>query len=197
MSQYLFSLAVTFLKQNFIAVLITGTLIVGIVIWKVSSWKTNVDNDRNSLKTGIEKLEKTVTDFMAEIRNKIDDIFLRLPPPTQLANSPIALSPLGAQVAEEIHVDQWVSEYVEKVQKRITLTPTPYEIQDVCFRYADEQLMEELATAAETNKAYSFIKADIEMSAYKNGIDLPSVLRVVGIKLRDQTLLNFNMEAPE
>ena len=196
MSQYFFSLAVTFLKQNFIAVLIAGTLIVGLVIWKVSSWKTTVDNDRNNLKNGIDKLEKTVTDFMVEIRNKFDDIFLRLTPPTQHTNSPIALSDLGRQVAEEIKVDNWVNTYVEKVKAQLAPNGTPYEIQEACFRYADEQLMKELETESKTNKAYSFIKKDIEMSAYKNGIDIPSVLRVVGIKIRDEILRVRDMVAP-
>ena len=40
-------------------------------------------------------------------------------------------------------------------------------------------------------------KRTIEMSAYQNGIDLPAVLKVVGVKLRDKILRNFNIEAPQ
>ena len=192
MSQYVFSLAVAFLKQNFIAVLIAGTLLVGVVIWKVSAWKTTVDNERSTVPKSIKRLEDALSSFMVEIRQDIKNIFLRLPPPTTQADSPIKLSELGDRVAGEIQVDNWVDEYVAEVRARIGDNPTPYSIQDTCFQYAENELMKKLAENGPPER-----KESIEMSAYQNGIDLPAVLKVVGIKLRDQLLRNFNMQVPE
>ena len=181
MSQQIFSLALAFLKQNFIAVLIAGTLLLVVLTWTASSWKTAVDKDRN-----------TFNDFIKEMRRKIDDILLRLPLPKTLeANSPITLSDLGKKVADEIHVDNWVDEYVEEVRARIGDGPTPYSIQDACFQYTENELMRKLAENGPPER-----KENIEMSAYQNGIEVPSILRVVGVKLRDKILRDLDMEAP-
>lgn len=202
MGAQLFSITVAFLKDNFIGVLLGGAFLAGYVIWKVSAWKTSMESDRSTLKTGFASLEKTLTDFMQEIRTDVKEIFLRLPAETARSSSPITLTELGQQIAEEIKVDTWLNEYTEKVQKGIQPDTNPYEIQEACFRYADEQFMEDLTAVTEINKAVSeidksAIKADIELSAYNHGLPLDKVLRVVGVKLRDNILRNFNLPAPE
>ena len=126
MSQHIFSLSVAFLQKNFIVVLMVGTALFAIFIWRVSSWKTAVDMDR-----------KTFNDFIKEIRSKIDEILLRLPlPATIQSKSPITLTELGEKVANEIKVDEWIDAYVDKLQEHIEDKTNPYEIQSRCFRYA-------------------------------------------------------------
>jgi len=182
MNQQAFSFLVRALEGNILYVFV-GLIVLAVVL---TNWITKVNFTRS-----------TLVSFIEEIRGDIKEIFRRLPAETALSSSPITLTELGQQVAEEIKVDSWLNKYVGNVQKQISPDTNPYEIQDVCFRYADEQLMEELTRVAETNKSASFIKADIELSAYNHGLTLDKVTRVVGVKLRDQILRNFNMQAPE
>ena len=78
----------------------------GILIWKISGWKTGVDNDRSAFK-----------EFMQEIREKINEIFLRLPSPkVTVTESPLRLSKFGKQLAEEIKAEQWVPGYAVHVK---------------------------------------------------------------------------------
>ena len=199
MNQQIFSLAVAFLQQNFIAILIGGVLAFAVLLWKVASWKAGLDKDQGNLTGGLGKLEKTVTDFMEEIRKDVKRIFERLPSPTIASQSPIRLTDLGNKIAEEIKVNEWVSEYAEKLSDRVE-AKNAYDIQEFCFQYAQNELLEDLGKTVTDSAELKSVPfptiEDIKLSAYDHGLELKQVLEVVGVVLRDEMLKRIGIEIP-
>ena len=146
---------------------------------KRGKWEGQVDADRTSFK-----------EFMRKIERKLDQIFDRLPPsPVTTSRSPLQLTDLGKQIAEEIDVQTWVHHFKQKIKGRIA-EHNPYEVQEVCFKYADENLLDDIK---DVDQGEVWVKK-IKGSAYDHGLPLEDVLKVAGIVLRDKMLEDLNLE---
>lgn len=130
--------------------------------------------------------------FMKEIREKITEIFDRLPAGTTRAKSPLVLNDLGEKVAKEIKVYSWAIQYVDSLYDTLKDRSDPYEIQEVCFKFAQEEFLDKLK---ETPASIDLEKI-IRLSAYNNGLEVKQILDVVGIILRDKLLSLCKLDTP-
>lgn len=155
-----------------ILILILG---VGTAVHKISKWSGSVDTDRTNFR-----------EFMQKIEDKIEQIFLRLPPPkTVNSRSPLRLNPLGEHIWAELNASEWIDTFADTVHESVK-DKEAYEIQEYSFEYVDN------------NNHYSEDQLRIiRRLAYENGLSDFDVRRVVGIKLRDRLLDSVGMEAPQ
>ncbi len=148
--------------------------------------RSEIRNETNAIRAEIKNetnaIRSEIKNEVKEIRADIKSIFSRLPPPeTTESDSPRRLSELGERVAEEIQINEWISGYAEALKEQISgKDKNAYEIQEMCFAYAQENLLDDL-----TEK---IPREAMQMSAYNNGIALKQVLDVVGVVLRDEVL---------
>ncbi len=166
--------------QDHIGAVITGIIILIVITVIATNWITKVNASRSML-----------AEFIKEIRDDIKKIFERLPTPTVASQSPIRLTDLGSEIAEEIKVREWVSECAERVHDRIE-SKSAYDIQELCFQYAKQELTEDLKNGMIPSINSEYIKT----SAYNHGLELKQVLEVFGVMLRDEMLNRLGIEIP-
>ena len=99
---------------TWVAILISASVVAGVAVgrwlWKLAEWKGRVNTDRDNFKA-----------FMKEIRSRLDQIFIRLPPPGLSTNeSPVVLNELGKKVSEAMGIKVWAEKtaptFLEKVE---------------------------------------------------------------------------------
>lgn len=166
------------LFQDHIGAVITGIIILVAIIIAVTSWVTKVNVSRS-----------TLADFIKEIRDDIKKIFDRLPAPTIASQSPIRLTDLGNEIATEIKVHEWISDYAARLSGSIE-SKSAYDIQEFCFQQAQEKLLADVESGVVTR----ITGEDIKMSAYNHGLELKGVFDVVGVVLRDEMLKRLNID---
>ena len=121
---------------------------------------------------------------MKEIRAKLDQIFLRLPPATVAGESPLRLTELGSAISKELDATGWADQRATTVKEEVE-GDDPYGIQKFCFEYAD------------TDVFPRDLRRAIRKSAFQHGLDENQVRRVFAIELRDKLLELAGLEAPE
>lgn len=137
------------------------TLIV--VVAKISMWAGAVNTDRTSF-----------TDFMKEIRAKVDMILERLPPPgVATAASPLRLTDLGQKISTEIGATELARELAVEIRERVA-GMDEYDLQETCLDFLENDY-------EPTPEMDSLIKK----AAFDNGLKRHQVLRVIGLELRD------------
>ena len=160
------------IKGNIVAILAVGAILLVIAtVWV--TWVTLRQWDTSK--------------FIKEIREKITQIFDRLPPATTTSKSPLALNELGEKVAEEIGVYAWAPQYAEELSNTLKDDNDPYGIQQLCFKFAEEEFLPRLEKQERLPNEIE-IEKKIRQSAYDNGLELKQILDVVGIVLRDKLL---------
>ena len=149
--------------------------------WKVASWKATVDGRL----TGIEKAVETLTQRMDTLTHKVDDIYRWIMNDSfrsiEKVDSPIALSEYGKELFYLIDAEKIVNQYAEKMYNE-TQEMNAYKVQEYCFTYCKEKLMDELE---ENDKEQS---EKMALVAFDQGINMERITRVVGIALRDRVL---------
>lgn len=170
-----------------IALGVIGGAIYGIcvLLWKISAWKTGVDNNQTSLQDNADEDRTAIKGFMKEIRDDIKKIFERLPIPTTATGSPIKLTELGEEISSNLEADQWAKAKAPELINELEGNQPyqPYEIQVSCFSYAD----------SDTNYEGAMLNA-MKMCAFRKGIDLDQVKRVFGVELRDAILKRLGLQ---
>ena len=91
-----------------------------------------------------------------------------------LAKSPTALTDYGIKIAEKVNADALVEKYAGDVA--VTKDMNEYTIQQICFDYAQSTLLDILSVEE---------RAVVENISFNEDIAVPSIMRAVGIKLRD------------
>lgn len=134
------------------------------LIFAAGKWYGSVNTDRANFK-----------EFMQEIRYKIDQIFLRLPPVAAANQCPIRLTDLGKTISEDLDAVTWASEITTTVENKIQ-GKEAYDIQYFSFKYIDDYPY--------TDEEQSILRK----VAYDGGISEKQVRRVLGIELRDKLL---------
>ena len=163
----------------------------GKTLWNVSAWKASVDQTLQDLKW---KVDKLFDHFIGPV----------------VAGSPLRLTPMGEDIAKEIHADLIVDQFFNKILDEVVFfadnevrapgtlysdvappeSMAPYEIQERCFAFAKEKII-----ALLEQQMPSRIK-DLKMAAFKHGIRLDQVLDVLGIVLRDRIFKRFDLPLP-
>ncbi len=138
------------------------------IVWKLNGWYNNVNSDR-------EYFHKTL-DKLAEKIDLIYERLLTLTSKTVGAGSPLALTSLGKEVAEDINAKEISSTVFNRVAIGIE-DCSAYDIQNRCFDFIRNRW-----------EVPSNIDLKIKESAFKNGITKQDVLDVIAIVLRDQIL---------
>ena len=155
----------------------------------------------------IKPLEKTVSALDAKVDAKIDGIEKRLDNTHNLvlkiweqimhknvdiANSPTALTDYGIKIAEKVNADALVEKYAGDVA--VTKDMNEYTIQQICFDYAQSTLLDILSVEE---------RAVVENISFNEDIAVASIMRAVGIKLRDykfkelgKAISEINQSAP-
>ena len=170
--------------------------------WKVASWKATVDGRLTGVEKAIDRIEKAVetltqrmdaltqrmdalTQRMDTLTHKVDDIYRWIMNDSfrsiEKVDSPIALSEYGKELFYLIDAEKIVNQYAEKMYNE-TQEMNAYKVQEYCFTYCKEKLMDELE---ENDKEQS---EKMALVAFDQGIDMERITRIVGIALRDRVL---------
>ena len=144
---------------------VIAIIAVATVLIKFGVWVGAVNTDRSSFR-----------EFMKEIRERLDTILLRLPPPVVQGTSPMKLTEYGESISRAIEAGALAHELAPSLIESMK-GKTSYEIQEACFEHTRDR---------------SNLPADkrvmLENYAFDNGLDLQEVLKVVAIELRDVIL---------
>ena len=143
-----------------------------------------VNSNLKSLNTSVGNVKVTLSDFMKEVRGKLDQIFERLPsPPAIIEGSPLRLTKLGRNIAEELEADAWAARLADGLKEQVQGMDA-YEIQDHCFEYVEKH-----AYSDEERKR-------VRSVAYENGKPVDEIRRVLAIQLRDKLLALASLSPP-
>ncbi len=134
------------------------------LIFAAGKWYGSVNTDRANFK-----------EFMQEIRDKIDQIFLRLPPAVAASQSPVRLTDLGKAISDDLDAVTWANEIAITVKDEVQ-GKEEYDIQHFSFKYIDDYPY--------TDEEQSILRK----VAYDRGVSEKQVRRVLGIELRDKLL---------
>ena len=145
------------------------------LFWKVPAWKTKIEGKIEKNEENIEKLESKY--------EKIIDILVGVVgQPVVKRSSPLTLTDYGIAIAEKVDANSIANEYAEKLYSEIE-TLNAYQIQTFCFDYCRNKLLGDL----KENRLNQYEK--IHSVAFEDGIEIESITRAIGIKLRDLLLV--------
>ena len=149
-----------------------GALIaIAVVVWKIGRWTERVDAGTKA--TG--KLEDKLEQFAGEIRSRIDQIFLRLPPPQPVASSsPAKLTDFGRKIAAKFGAQEWATELAPTVVEEVK-GKRGFEIDEFSDNYV-------------TSKLDESINDRVAACAYDFGIKRDGVLVVLRVVLRNELI---------
>ncbi len=158
-----------------IIVTVLGFIItIGTIVYNKGEWKGTVNATLKELAQKIEALTKRV-DKIYEL------VFERGLGKTLDSQSPIKLNQLGQEIAEELKLDSLAEAHTSTLKTQAENLDA-YEIQRLCFRYAQNDLADQLQ-----EKSPEQFKT-ISLTAFNKGIPREDVLQIVGVLLRDRIL---------
>ena len=132
------------------------------LIFAAGKWYGSVNTDQANFK-----------EFMQEIRDRIDQIFLRLPPAVAASQSPVRLTDLGKAISEDLDAAAWANEIAITVKNKVQ-GKEEYDIQHFSFKYIDDYPY--------TDEEQSILRK----VAYDRGVSEEQVRRVLSMELRRQ-----------
>lgn len=125
---------------------------------------------------GINQHKSEVTGFMREIRDKITEIFDRLPGDTTTAASPLSLNALGQKISAELKVGEWAAAISPALAPEVA-DKSAFDIRQFCFDF----MRNDFDPDAE-------LQAAIKDCAFQHGASISGVRDVFAIELRDVLL---------
>ena len=151
---------------------------IGTILYKTGEWKGTVEKTLKDLAQKLEALTQRV--------DKIHEVFFQRGVAATLENkSPLQLNQLGQDIAKTLDLDALADAHTLLIKDQAEALG-PYEIQQLCFRYAQEDLLNELReTSPDQYEA-------ISRTAYQHGISREDILKIVGVLLRDKVLRLVN-----
>ena len=165
-------------------------------IWWASRLTTKVGSleaQFKEIKSEFENIKDEFRNIKTELRNVKDllnTILQRLPDanPEAVARteSPIRLNDLGSEISERVAAKSIIDKVLSDVPVKSGMNE--YQIQQTCFKYANLELMKNVSEAE---------KDRMEKMAYEKGLDVGSVLYVLGIELRDAVFKKFGKSPPQ
>jgi hypothetical protein len=190
-----------------IFILLAVLFAIGFLLWKTSAFmatwqhkqadhekkldKVNETNDKViALETNIGKSVE-FGERIVRMETKLDLIFQKLTPnPFAQAQSPIALTKDGNEVAQKINVEATIARLypnlIELVEKKSP--QTAYDIQECAFAVTRDKLFSWLSEAELTA---------LKNEAFNKGMPVDSFSIIYGIVLRDRILASKNIPASD
>ena len=136
----------------------------------------------------LSEFKKDVKDELGDLRKSVEKILHSLPPPSQKpitkTSSPITLTDEGRKLSVKINARGLVSKYHNKIELASGLAA--YEIQEICFSFAEERLFELLSPDE---------KKFVLSTAYSTGRTKEDLMKVVGVEMRDYFLKERRLQA--
>lgn len=148
----------------------------------IGYWIGQVNSDRKNFKTFMAEVRKD----MAEIRNKFDTILLRLPPKPVTGSSPLRLTDLGDEIADELNAYEWASTLAPSLREDVH-DMLPFEIDEFCHDYVERSLSRHSSGHARTARSEEMARK-VAICAFERGLDRASVRSVLRVVLRDRTV---------
>jgi len=177
-------LLLSLIKENLggIIALIFVSAIFG--AWYLSKWKSKLD-DLEPARTGFPALSEKV-DHMAVQLNDIWKKLMGSPNEVLNSNSLINLNPLGQKISEKIGVKTIAASHIQKLKEhRANMDePSAYELQTESMDFAINHLISLLSKEE---------KVLLENEAFEQGLDIISILQVIGVELRNIWLKDVGM----
>ena len=135
-----------------------------------------------SVETRLNKLEEAVKDIKKNIKD-ILDVLVKRGSPVAGGKSPLTLTSLGKEIAEEVSAREWAQNLAGALIKEVVevIGKHSYEIEEFCFQY----MREEPLLSEEINQK-------IKKAAYEKGITKRDVLDVLALELRDELIARLH-----
>ncbi len=149
-------------------------IILSVLFWKIPVWKTKIEKSIEHIKENLEKLEKKYEQIHDMLLGAVDVQLVK-------RSSPLTLTDFGTEISEQIGAAEIARKYA-KILLPETKHLNAYQIQEYCFKYCKEELLNDLG---ESNPSQYEL---IHTVAFENGIKIDKITGVVGIKLRDAIL---------
>ena len=99
--------------------------------------------------------------------------------PTLQTTSPISLTEKGVSIASTIDSHDIARKHLETINNSIKKDANPYEIQEACFTFAQNDLLK-LLDEAKVDK--------IQAEAFEQGMELKEILKIIAVVIRDKIL---------
>lgn len=146
---------------------------IGGLIFAFGKWYGNVNSDRKSFK----EFMREVKEDIGGMQEKIDRILDRTFPPSRLitSKSPLSLTDLGEEVAEDLNAEDWADKKALRVWEDVQ-EMEDYEVHEYCF------------DRVRTPQFTGNMKGAIRKIAYEHGISTEDIYDVLAIVLRDVIL---------
>lgn len=135
-------------------------------------WKGEMD----AHKAEMTEHKATVAKFMDDIRNRLIEVFDRLPPVAVAGGSPLRLTKLGETITEELDASEWITKVAAELRGDVE-GRRPYDVQEFCGEYIHEVFRPDVEQDEK-----------IKACAYNHGLTDSQVLDVLVILLRDELL---------
>ncbi len=162
------------------------------VVNKVATLEKTTERVVNKVAT-LEKTTEHVVNKVAVLENTTESISRQMAGvggrQYTEANSPMSLNDRGRELSKEMGAAEIASKYRAKlVDKARDEDGGPYQIQESCFDCAAKEILKDLE---EKDKKTFRHLTDI---AYKEGVQIEILMRIVGLVLRDQVLQAIDHE---
>ena len=148
----------------------------------IGYWIGQVNSDRKGFRTFMAEIRED----MAEIRSKFDKIMLRLPPRPVMGSSPLRLTDLGDEIADELNAYEWASTLASSLREDVH-DMQPFEIDEFCHDYVEKSLSRHSSGHARTARSEEMGRK-VAICAFERGLDRASVRSVLRVVLRDELL---------
>ncbi len=158
---------------------LTSIITVSTALIIVSRWSGRVDAKIDGIDGRFNKVEKDIS----RIETLINSVLGLLPAkPISESKSPVELNELGNKIFANINGDNLVKNHIDFIEHNDEMNA--YQIQQLCFDYAQAELMEKISDEE---------RGTLQKAAFDAGLPIQSILRILGIELRNAKLNALNM----
>ncbi len=157
-------------------------------IWKASLWFHGVNVHMDTSNGFMVKTDEKLVYLTRRIDALYDFLINRSGRAVDISSSPLSLSDYGEQISQAVDAPSLAESYAKRLQAQ-SADMNPYQIQELCFDFSRDNLLHDLKEHDNAN--YD----KLTRCAFKEGIEVEKILRVIGILMRD-ILLNQAGHAP-
>jgi hypothetical protein len=152
--------------------------------WKIREWLGRIE----MLEAQTPDLRRDINNLRKDIDKRLDEIVAIISggKSVEQTTSPIQLTDYGTEISKQLGFQDVINEVLHDVE--IEQGMNEYQIQQLCFDYAQSEFMERISPDN---------REKIEKVAFEEGMPIQTVLRVVGIELRNAKFnqLGINRDA--
>lgn len=142
--------------------------------------------DNKDIKTDMKEMNNTLSKI-----NATTDLLYQAHLRTVQSHSPLGLSVVGETIGKDLNLDQKIANHWDKIKQTYFANAelkNPYDIQTVAMQAAPDAF-----ESTFTDKE----KDEVKLYAYQKGYNLLEIYPVVGIKIRNQIMIERNMPLEE